>query len=244
MIIHLFSSFIQIFIVIIFSLFFVEKIDNKTIQNLSLILFFFLSMSFLLFLPLEFENLNFTGTFWNFSGKIYSIIFLTIFLYFFKNGFNEYNFIKIKQKQNSLRKILPILIILILLGIIDGIQRHSSILDEEKLIFQLLMPGIDEELAYRGVLLGLFSGVLVKKIKIFALQINPSILIVGILFGLIHGLKISSDLNIGFDSYAFCKTFIYGCFWGWLTVKTKSVLLPIIFHNYSNIIPNLISLLK
>ena len=244
MINQLLSSFFQILIPLIFSLFFVIKIDKKTILNFVLILSFFLIMSLVLYLPFEFESLNFTNTSWNFSGKIYSIIFSILFFYLFKNGFKKYNYVNIKQEQNSFKKTIPVLIVLILLGVLDGIQRHSNLPDNEKLIYQLLMPGIDEELAYRGVLLGLFSTILIQKIKVFSIQINPSILVVAILFGLIHGLKITSDLNVIFNSYGFCKTFIYGCFWGWITVKTKSVLLPIIFHNYANFIPNLISFLK
>lgn len=238
---HLISSFFQIIITVIFSLFFVKNFDIKTIKSLGLIGLFFFGMSFFLFLPFEYNWLNFTNTNWNFSGKIFSIFFSILFFLLFLRKKTTNNFVKFSKGQKIGRSLIIVFIILILFAVLDGLLFGSpQNIDNEKLIYQLVLPGIDEELAYRGILLGLFSYILIYEIKVYSFKINPSILITAILFGLIHGLKVTENLELSFNVFITCKTFIYGFFWGWLTVETKSVLIPIFFHNYSNVIPMLI----
>ncbi|WP_298766974.1 CPBP family intramembrane glutamic endopeptidase [uncultured Polaribacter sp.] len=133
---------------------------------------------------------------------------------------------------------------MLFIAILDGLQREYKIWENEKLIYQILMPSLDEEIAYRGVLIGLFSTILNKKKTIFLSKINPVILVTSILFGLIHSLKIEINLDFYFNSYVFVKTFFYGFIWGWIAIKTKSLLLPILFHSVSNVLPFLVTYLK
>lgn len=235
---QLFSASLQIIIIIIISIFFIKKFNKEIFQNLLLVTFFYLIMALLLVIPIKYNAFNFTNTNWNFSGKIYAILFSIIFFSIFKQRFKNQNYLKIKPEKKLLKHVFIVFGILILFGFLDGIIFGSpKNLDEEKLLYQFFMPSIDEELAYRGILLSLFSTIVINNIKVIYLKINPSILITALLFAIMHGLKVSENLEITFYSYITCKTFIYGCFWAWITIKTKSILYAMLFHTYSNVMP-------
>ncbi|MHB1688116.1 MAG: CPBP family intramembrane glutamic endopeptidase [Ignavibacteriaceae bacterium] len=121
---------------------------------------------------------------------------------------------------------------------------HKANFDFDTVMFQLTMPGIDEELAFRGIMIGLLSQILVDNITIKKLKFgNPSILITSTLFGLLHALNLDKNFNISFDLIIFLWTFSMGFVMGWVFVKSKSILFPIIIHNITNVIMVLIPML-
>ena len=111
----------------------------------------------------------------------------------------------------------------------------------ETLAFNLILPGIDEEIIFRGILLGLLMSIL--KENVFSI-INPSVLVTSILFGFIHALKLNSHNSIDFDIIYFFQTGLAGYAWGWITVKSKSILFAILSHNFSNFFGTLITMIK
>jgi membrane protease YdiL (CAAX protease family) len=131
------------------------------------------------------------------------------------------------------------------LSIIEGVLFYNQKLNIETLLFQLTLPGIDEEIAYRGIILGLFSSFMVNKISLWKITIHhPSIWIVGTLFGLIHALQFNQEWELTFDLLYFIKTFLLGTIWSYMTIKTKSILFPVLSHNLSNTLTNLIGMMK
>ena len=101
----------------------------------------------------------------------------------------------------------------------------------ETILFQLTLPGIDEEIAYRGIMLGL----LVSVLKPFRETIfHPAILVTAILFGLGHGLFITKSFELSFDIFSFLSSCILGIIWGWLTIKSGSIFLSLTSHNLGN----------
>lgn len=111
----------------------------------------------------------------------------------------------------------------------------------ETLAFQLTVPGIDEEIIFRGILLGLLMSSLKENIKFLG---NPSVLLTGILFGLMHALTLKNDLSINFNSIYFFQTGIAGYIWGWITIKSRSILMAILSHNFSNFFGTLVTMIK
>jgi membrane protease YdiL (CAAX protease family) len=236
------ESFIHFLFILPLILFFVKKWDKGKIFLLGLFLLFFITNQFLLKLPIFFSEFNFTKTWWNFSGKIYAI-FGSLLLYFiFQKHLKTNDYITVKQ--TSLKPVLLVFLLLIVLGLIEAFLFYNMEWDSEKLLFQLTMPGIDEELMYRGLLLGVLTSLIIDEIKILKFSINPSLWIIGILFGLIHGLTLNENFGLEFKLFHFLKTFVLGTIWGWMTVKSRSILLPIISHNLSNFIPNFIGAIK
>ena len=111
--------------------------------------------------------------------------------------------------------------------------------------FQLGMPSLDEEFAYRGVMLGLLLTALKPDLKIAALNLgNPSIIVAAILFGLVHSLNLNSSWELSQDWLYFSYTFTYGLALGWMTIKSRSILFPIISHILSNEIGTMLTWIK
>jgi membrane protease YdiL (CAAX protease family) len=245
MFIDFIESIIYLVCILPLILLFVNKDVAKKLQLLILLSFFFMMMQFLLTLPLNIPELDFIGGGWNWSGKIYATIASIIFYFSSKHHFQHHHYLKIQQSKDSRNKVKIVFIVIVLYSIVEGLIFYNKSLDYERLLFQATIPGIDEEIAYRGIMLGLLSTLLIDKFRIFNLYIqSPAIWIIGILFGLIHALKLNIDWSFNFNTIYFIKTFIFGVVWSWMTLKTKSILLPMLSHNLSNFIPNLIGMLK
>ncbi|MBN8650361.1 MAG: CPBP family intramembrane metalloprotease [Cytophagales bacterium] len=222
----------------------VDKSQNNWRKNIGLFSIYFFLYQIVLLAPSYVAWLRIDRLDWNWSGKVLAILFSLGFYYKFKNHFSQHLFIKIRP-QLHLKSNLIILFIVSVIALVEGILFYNQGWDTETILFQLTLPGIDEEIAYRGIMLGLFASITRNKVTLgkFAIH-NPSIWICGILFGLIHALKFKDGMNLNFDLLYFTKTFILGTIWSYMTLKAKSILLPILSHNLSNSLANLVGMLK
>lgn len=109
----------------------------------------------------------------------------------------------------------------------------------ETLLFQITLPGFDEEIMFRGVLLGLMCSCLRNDVPIWR---NPAILITSVLFGLVHALTVN-DGPISFSISSFIWTGMIGYGLGYMTLKTRSILLAIVAHNLCNFLQNLVAMI-
>ncbi|MEM1106645.1 MAG: CPBP family intramembrane glutamic endopeptidase [Pseudomonadota bacterium] len=103
----------------------------------------------------------------------------------------------------------------------------------EAKIFQWTMPGLDEELLYRGVLLLMLNEALRSRVTVLGARMGWAALITSILFGAVHG--------VAFDDGVFQFTLpwsqtLSGLVLVWIRERTGSVILPILGHNYGNAI--------
>nr|WP_255478519.1 CPBP family intramembrane glutamic endopeptidase [Flavobacterium sp. Sd200] len=105
--------------------------------------------------------------------------------------------------------------------------------DAETLLFQFTMPGIAEELVFRGVLLGLLNKVYTAKINIFGVPLGWAALITSVLFGVVHAFNFYSnsiDFNLGY----FFSSFLMGLIFVFIKEKSQSLVPSIICHNLYN----------
>lgn len=216
------------------------SVKNKKRGTWEIILVFtiyFLVRSFLLHLPFEFQHVNFITGHWNWSGKIMAVGSSVLFLIVYRKfKLNDY-FLTFKQNPVFLKKGVAIVALLLIIGSVTSyIYSTPKEWNLETILFQLTMPGIDEEIAYRGIMMGLLTQVLKPGIRLSKhLQFNPSILITAILFGFAHGFFITDSYSIVFKVYPVLRTMILGYIWGWITIKSGSVLLALISHNLGNV---------
>lgn len=102
---------------------------------------------------------NIIGGNWNWDGKLYGIVCGIAAYFIFRKQFKENNFFTLRQKKDGLRAGITVGVIIIAaqtaIGVLGNIINGSSGLNTERLLFQISMPGIDEEIMFRGVLLGL-----------------------------------------------------------------------------------------
>lgn len=225
------EAMLQLGMIIPLCIFFLDK---KAKDNYLQILFFvliYIGSESILLLPNYIKQLNFIQSNWNWEGKILGITYGIICYYVFRKRFTPNNLFTLKQKRENIRitSIVSISVVVIMSLIYYFIA--ESDFDIETLAFQLTMPALDEEIISRGVLLGLLLTILKDKVSYLG---NPSIFITGILFGLSHALTLNNNFEINFDSIYFIHTGLGGYIFGWLALKSRSILLPILTHGFTN----------
>ena len=212
----------------------------ETVKILVAFTAFYLLNQVLLYLPFIYPDLKISNwnTNWNWSGKTYAIIGALLFLAVYRKFPVSDYFLNFKQDRQFLKQGISLVIIILIIQSIVAFFSPSKSVNFETLFFQFTMPGINEEIAYRGIMLGL----LVKILKSKNLILNPALWITSILFGMAHGFYLTKDFNIIFDFQPFTVTMIYGLLWGWITLKSRSILLALISHNLVNGMMNLIQM--
>ncbi|MBS3788322.1 CPBP family intramembrane metalloprotease [Candidatus Bipolaricaulota bacterium] len=223
------------------------KKEDRSYKLFVLFFAFAFIHSFLLVLPMVFPQINFTGSLgssWNWSGKLYSIFGSVLFYFAFRRYFEKNDFLSLKQKEGSLKFTLPVAALLVLWAILEGLFLSENLpMNYETLAFQLTMPGVDEELASRGIMLGLLATALSKEVKIGKLNLgHPGIWVTAIIFGLAHGLRFSGTPQM--DWIYFGSTFVSGFLLAWITLKSGSILIPILVHNFMNTFEFLVRMMK
>lgn len=111
--------------------------------------------------------------------------------------------------------------------------------DADTLAFQWTMPGLDEELFYRGVLLLALNEAFRTRVKVLGAPMGWGAVLTSVLFGLIHSL----DYDAGawsFDAMTALSTGGPALLLAWFREKSGSVVLPVLLHNGANAIPAMI----
>ena len=218
--------------------------DNGQIKTIGLFSLIFFSYRMILKLPTQIEELQIVHGQWNWTGKLFGILFGTLMYLLLRRRLKPFTFLQFKQKAESLKSTMLITIIITCISFLAYFDT-SEPFDIETLLFQLTMPGFDEEIMFRGVLLGLlltcFKDKMIIRGKDFG---SPSVLFIGLLFGLAHGLAVTDNLSIKFELYPFLGTFVLGYVWSWVTVESKSILQSVLSHSLSNFIMNIVRMTK
>jgi hypothetical protein len=176
---------------------------------------------------------------WNWGGKIAGI-FLSLVVLFLLMRFNH-DFkaadagFTLKQKTGSCKPAFIVTILFLFLQLIlSAFLGDGPDYDVEELLFQALMPGLDEELMFRGLLLYTLSFAIIStRFNILGAQINVAGLLLILLFGLVHGIMYSSG-EWYFSLITLLLTGSYGFILLWLRERTGSLIFPIIAHNLVN----------
>lgn len=179
---------------------------------------------------------------WNWSGKIYGVLCGILCYYVFRKYFKERDFFTLKQAEGSKQPVwiatIGITVLAVLAWLFAGSGGEWNI---ETLAFQLTLPGLDEEIMFRGVLMGLLLSSLKIKIKYIG---NPSNLLIAVLFGFVHAFTLSKEYEISFNTIYFIQTAFAGYVYGWIAIKSRSIAFPILAHNASNFLGTLVMMVK
>lgn len=238
---NLFEAILHIFFLIPFAILLLEKKLKENFLRIILFGLIYAVYQTVLILPKLSETFNFIGGNWNWDGKIYGILFGTICYFLFRKYFSENNFFTLRQKKENFRAVLIVTIISVLVVAIIAYFTGKDELSLETLAFQLTMPGIDEEIMFRGILFGLLLTALQEKIGFLG---NPAIWLTAILFGFVHALSLEKDYSINFEPIYFLHTAIGGFIFGWITLRTQSILLAVLAHGFANFLAALATMMK
>ncbi len=166
---------------------------------------------------------------WNWEGKIFSLALSLIVIYAIKV---DRHAVGLTLTQRNLGKSLIALVLLTFFSLTLGFVFKPGVPDIETLAFQASMPGLAEELAYRGIAPVLLLGLINSKLKFDGMPWTV-ILITALCFGVWHGLSFS-DGQLRFDYMSALFPFIGGLAYGWLRFNSGSLLFPILAHSLGN----------
>lgn len=218
---------------------------RESLQVVAVFALYFLAHGLLLMLPTDVKALRLTHGNWNWSGKIYATLGSAIFLLLYRKFALKDYFLTFRQEKGFLKQGLILLAVIFLVkGLFNYVYLSPSDWDWEALFFQATMPGLDEEIAFRGIMLGLLVNVLKPtKRTVF----HPAIIVTALLFGMVHGFHIDvvgSAVDVNLNLFSVLQTGIMGVAWGWMTLKSGSILLALVSHNLGNVTSQLISMAK
>lgn len=180
---------------------------------------------------------------WNWEGKIVSTIIALVFITLWPNlSWKNVGFTI--PKQGTWSRVLIILSGSVLFYAIINYTNNPMAPDLETFLFQGTMPGIEEEIVYRGILWILIAQALPQSTRRFwGADVSWSLIITTILFALVHGVSVDQHFNIAIYPWSIIWTGITGFFFGWIRAYSGSLLPAIVLHNGMNLVIQTILLL-
>jgi len=209
----------------------IAKIADKRILVTSAVLFaIYLALDdFTTGLPNLVKALDLIPGNWNWTGKAFSLVLAAIVIFSLKLSPDAVGF---RKQEHS--KITWIAVgLFIVWGTCLGLLFKPGAPDAETLAFQATMPGLAEEIAFRGIAPAILLGLTNRKPHVDDIP-WAVILVTSLLFGIWHSLSVSAG-TVGFDLMSGLFPFIGSIPGGWLRFKTKSLLAPILIHSIANV---------
>jgi CAAX protease family protein len=192
-------------------------------------------------LPILDKHLQFPNVDWNWAGKLYSLaamLVVSIYLIATRKLTARDIGLTLHQAPGTgralLTVILPYLVVItVLMLAMFGFTKPPT---RETLAYQATMPGLAEELSYRGVQLAIFNRMFTGRFRLFGAEIGYGAIAISIAFGLLHGVGFDKSLHLQTSPVLAVFTGTVGFVLAWLRERTKSLALPVVLHNVTNLI--------
>ncbi|HUK13911.1 MAG TPA: CPBP family intramembrane glutamic endopeptidase [Thermoanaerobaculaceae bacterium] len=181
-------------------------------------------------LPSLARGLDVLGGHWNWSGKVLSLALSAIVIAALRLSPAA---VGLTFRQRHVKAGLIALVAFIAWGAGLGLLFRPGVPTAETLAFQATMPGLAEELVYRGIAPALLLGLMRKKAPV---EGTPwaVILATSVAFGAWHGLNLSHG-RLGFDVMSALFPFLGSIPGGWLRFETRSLVFPVLAHGLANL---------
>lgn len=118
----------------------------------------------------------------------------------------------------------------------SGDRVPERFLDAESILYQLTMPGIAEEVVFRGALLAFFDRVLGTPWKVFGANVGWGWIMTSLLFLGVHLFSVDATgtLQISKEVASLSTILFSGFVLGWIRARTNSIWPCIFAHNIQN----------
>lgn len=171
---------------------------------------------------------------WNWHGKVLALLVTLAIAALPAFGWRRVG-LTFRQERGSLVAAIPVaafycaffIVIALVFGGTDG--------SAEDMAFQLTLPGFEEEPFYRGILLSSLDNAFTARKRLLGVDWGWGALISCALFGLAHAFGYS-DGAFSFDAITMALTAVPSLLAVWLRLRTGSLLLPVLLHNFGNAI--------
>ena len=171
---------------------------------------------------------------WNWQGKLLALVATLAIATLPMFGWRRVG-LTLAQAPGSLKAALPILALYCAFFVAIALAFPSGMATAEDIAFQLTMPGLEEEAFYRGILLFALCRAFTARVRFLGVDWGWGAILSCLLFGLAHAFGFSNG-HFSFDPLVMALTALPALIGVWLTLRTGSLLLPIVMHNFGNLI--------
>ena len=169
---------------------------------------------------------------WNWQGKILALAASVAIAALPVFGWRRIG-LTLAQDPGGLRAALPVLALYCSFFLALALAFPSDPATGEDVAFQLTMPGLEEEIFYRGLLLLALDRAFTARVRFLGVDWGWGAQLSCALFGLSHAFGFS-DGAFAFDALTMALTALPSLIAVWLRLRTGSLLLPILMHNFGN----------
>jgi len=169
---------------------------------------------------------------WNWQGKVLALAATLAIAALPAFGWRRCG-LTLVQAPGWWKTALPVAILYMALFVVLARVFPSDPASPETMAFQLSMPGFEEEPFYRGILLLALDRAFTGRVKILGVEWGWGALLSCAVFGLAHAFGYSHG-HYTFDPMTMAMTAIPSVLGVWVRLRTGSLVLPIVLHNFGN----------
>jgi len=116
------------------------------------------------------------------------------------------------------------------LGNARGISSPKGQPDGLTLLVVAVMPALNEELIYRGFLLGILDKIMPPNHRLFSAPVGWGVIIISLFFDFLHGFWLDDSLAVHINWIALRNATLSGFIFAWLRESSASLVVPVIAH--------------
>jgi membrane protease YdiL (CAAX protease family) len=174
------------------------------------------------------------GADWNWQGKALALAATLVVAALPAFGLRSSG-LTLLQAPGSLKTALPVAMLYVGFFVALALAFPNAPASAETIGFQLTMPGLEEEPFYRGVLLLALGRAFAGTRRVLGVDWSWGAVMSCVLFGLAHAFGFSGQA-FQFDLLTMALTALPSLIAAWLVLKTRSVVIPVLLHNFGNAI--------
>jgi len=174
----------------------------------------------------------FAASDWNWEGKLLALAGTLAIAALPAFGWHRSG-LTLAQARASLRSSIPVLILYCAFFVAIALAFPSDHADADTIAFQLTMPGLEEEPFYRGILLLALDRAFTGRTRLLGVDWGWGAILSCALFGMAHAFGFSHG-RFSFDAMTMALTTLPSLIGVWLRLRTGSLLMPVLMHNFGN----------
>jgi uncharacterized protein len=179
------------------------------------------------------EWMNFEGAQWNWVGKSLALLATLAFMSRPSFGWRRCGMTLHQNVEGRTQTYFAAIGFCMIFGALVFLFKPSEPITNERLAFQLTMPGFEEEPMWRGIFLFALNEAFRAKKRILWAPIGWGGALTVVMFGLLHAIHFSSGVfSFGFGDLMF--TSVMGFVLLWFRERSGSLVLPVLIHNFTN----------
>ena len=193
--------------------------------------------AFITLLPMIAPALDLLGGSMNWTGKALAVVLAASTLaLMLRRGFTGADLGLQKPDPHSLPKIVLVSFAFLVADfLIMGRDPNVAAASTEYVLYEATMPGLAEELAYRGILLAIANRLWSASARVWGTAISGGALLVAVLFGVVHGIEVTADLGVRVHWLYMIPPAISALLFTWARNASGSLLIPLLVHNAINL---------